>query len=159
MDYLTLRSFAPMGLPEQFASGRITGADFKASQMFAERTFREQQKELERFCDWTFRRWHETAVKHGTIKALTDEQIDSISWDWPSQSSLDRVSDANATRLELENCTLSYKELLGNNWQSKLLQIKAEQDWARENKVLLPTWKLISGGESQMISVDDDAKN
>ena len=47
LDYLTLHSFLPWGLPEMFASGKPSGADFKAQQLFAERAFREQQKILE----------------------------------------------------------------------------------------------------------------
>lgn len=71
LDYLTLRSFTPFGLSEGFAMGKPDG-NFKANQLFSERAFEEQQKQLEQFCDWCFVRWHNWSAKHGKITPLTD---------------------------------------------------------------------------------------
>ena len=47
LDYLTQRSFTPFGLSEQFALANVSGQDFRANQLYSERTFRQEQKGLE----------------------------------------------------------------------------------------------------------------
>lgn len=115
LDFLTLRSFTPFGLSESFAMGKPDG-NYKANQLFSERAFEEQQKTLEQFCDWCFRRWHDWSVKHGKIKPLTDEQIESVTWEWPHLLEIDPAQKANAQKLQLENMLTTYKDILGNNW-------------------------------------------
>ena len=90
--------------------------NYKANQLFSERAFEEQQKTLEQFCDWCFRRWHDWSVKHGKIKPLTDEQIESVTWEWPHLLEIDPAQKANAQKLQLENMLTTYKDILGNNW-------------------------------------------
>ena len=148
IDWLAVRSFSPFGLSEQFATGRVSGADLKANQIFSERCFREHQKQLERFCDFTFRKWAAWAHRRGMIEDLSEEQLASISWSWPRQEALDEVQNQNAIKMQLENLTASYQDILGNDYQSKLTKIKDELSWCKANGIPHPAFKLISGGES-----------
>ena len=151
LDYLTLHSFTPWGIPEMWASGKPSGADYKANQLFAERAFREQQKSLEQFLDWTFARWHDWSVSRGDISPIADDVRESIAWEWPTQSALDEVAHNQAIRSGLENLTVSYEDILGNGYKEKLLKIKDELAFCREAGIPHPVYKLLSGGESAMI--------
>ena len=58
--------------------------------------------------------------------------------------------------MKLENLTASYQDVLGNDWQTKLETIKDELSWCKANGIPHPAFKLLSGGESAMISKDDN---
>lgn len=150
LDYLTLRSYTPWGIPEEFASGK-PGANFKQNQIFAERAFEEQQKCLEQFADWSFRRWHDWSVKHGAITPLAEEQLENISWSWPHQMELDPVAKANAQRLQLEAGLITYEEIFGNGYRDKLAKIKEDLELSKQMGFPHPALKLISGGESKLL--------
>lgn len=57
INWLATKSAAPFGLSEQFATFMPKGTDFRANQLFSERTFEEAQKFLENIADWTLYRW------------------------------------------------------------------------------------------------------
>lgn len=151
IDWLAGRSFSPFGLSRMFATGDVKSADFKSNQLYSERSFQQHQKQLEGFCDWTFRKWSGWASKRNIIKPLTDEQLESIAWDWPKQQALDEEANQRAIKMKLENLTASYQDVLGNDWQSKLETIKDELAWCKANGIPHPAFKLLSGGESAMI--------
>ena len=152
IDWLAGRSFSPFGLSQMFATGKISNGDFKSNQLYSERCFQQYQKQLESFCDWTFRKWAGWAERKQLIAPLTEEQLESIGWEWPKQQALDEEANQRAIKMKLENLTASYQDVLGNDWQSKLETIKTELAWCKENGIPHPAFKLLSGGESQMIS-------
>lgn len=156
IDWLAGRSFSPFGLSRMFATGDVKSADFKSNQLYSERSFQQHQKQLEAFCDFTFRKWSGWASKRKIIKPLSEEQLESIAWDWPKQSALDEESNQRAIKMQLENLTKSYRDILGNDYQSKLAAIKDELAWCKANGIPHPAFKLLSGGESAMISKDDN---
>ena len=151
IDWLAGRSFSPFGLSRMFSTGDVKSGDFKANQLFSERAFQQYQKSLETFCDWTFRKWANWAAKRNIVKPLTEEQLESISWEWPKQQALDEEANQRATKMKLENLTASYRDVLGNDWQTKLETIKEELAWCKSNGIPHPAFKLLSGGESVMI--------
>lgn len=152
IDWLAGRSFSPFGLSQMFATGKISNGDFKSNQLYSERCFQQYQKQLESFCDWTFRKWAGWAERKGLIAPLTEEQLESIAWEWPKQQALDEEANQRAIKMKLENLTASYQEILGNDWKSKLETIKDEVAYCKQVGLPHPSFKLISGGESQMIS-------
>ncbi len=158
IDWLAGRSFSPFGLSRMFATGDVKSADFKSNQLYSERSFQQYQKQLESFCDWTFRKWVGWASKRNIIKPLTEEQLESIAWDWPKQQALDEEANQRAIKMKLENLTASYRDVLGNDWQSKLETIKDELAWCKANNVPHPAFKLLSGGESAMISKSENGE-
>lgn len=156
IDWLAGRSFSPFGLSQMFATGKISNGDFKSNQLYSERCFQQFQKQLESFCDWSFRKWAGWAEKNGLISALTEDQLESIAWEWPKQQALDEEANQRATKMKLENLTASYRDVLGNDWQTKLETIKDELAWCKANGIPHPAFKLLSGGESAMISKDEN---
>ena len=156
IDWLAGRSFSPFGLSRMFATGDVKSADFKSNQLYSERSFQQYQKQLESFCDFVFRKWSGWAAKRNIIKPLDEEQLESIAWDWPKQSALDEESNQRAIKMQLENLTKSYRDILGNDYQSKLAAIKDELAWCKANGIPHPAFKLLSGGESAMISKDEN---
>jgi len=158
IDWLAGRSFSPFGLSRMFATGDVKSADFKSNQLYSERSFQQYQKQLESFCDWTFRKWSGWASKRNIITPLTEEQLESIAWDWPKQQALDEEANQRAIKMKLENLTASYQDVLGNDWQSKLETIKDELAWCKANGIPHPAFKLLSGGESAMISKSENGE-
>ncbi len=151
VDWMVGRCYSPFGLSQMWATGKVTNGDFKANQLFSERAFQQYQKQLESFCDWAFRKWAAWAAKRNIIKPLDEDQLESIAWDWPKQQALDEEANQRAIKMKLENLTASYRDVLGNDWQSKLETIKDELAWCKANGIPHPAFKLLSGGESAMI--------
>lgn len=147
IDWLATKSAAPFGLSEQFATFMPKGADFRANQLFSERTFEEAQKFLESIADWTLYRWSLWATKKGLINKMPDTFIQNVSWSWPKLDELDELQHQNAVEKKLRNMTGSYADELGPDWKDKLLTIKDEINWFKENGLAHPSYSMISGGE------------
>ena len=160
IDWLAGRSFSPYGLSRMFSTGQVTNGDFKSNQLYSERCFQQYQKQLESFCDFVFRKWAGWAEKKQLIAPLTEEQLESIAWDWPKQQALDEEANQRAIKMKLENLTGSYQDpdVLGNGWKSKLETIKDEIAWCKANGIPHPAFKLLSGGESSMISKENSGE-
>lgn len=147
INWLATKSAAPFGLSEQFATFMPKGADFRANQLFSERTFEEAQKFLENIADWTLYRWSLWATKKGLISKMPDTFIQDVAWSWPRMDELDELQHQNAVEKKLRNMTGSYAEELGPDWKEKLLTIKDEIDWFKKNGLAHPSYSMISGGE------------
>lgn len=147
INWLATKSAAPFGLSEQFATFMPKGVDFRANQLFSARTFEEAQKFLEGIADWTLYRWSLWAAKKGMIGKLPDMFIKDVAWSWPKMDELDELQHQNAVEKKLRNMTGSYADELGPEWRSKLLTIKDEIAWFKENGLAHPSYSMISGGE------------
>ena len=147
INWLATKSAAPFGLSEQFATFMPKGADFRANQLFSERTFEEAQKFLEQICDWTLYRWSLWANKRGLINRQPDTFIANVAWSWPKMDELDELQHQNAVEKKIKNMVGSYKEELGPDWKEKLMTIKEEIDWFKENGLAHPSFEMKSGGE------------
>lgn len=123
------------------------GADFRANQLFSARTFEEAQKFLEGIADWTLYRWSLWAAKKGMIGKLPDMFIKDVAWAWPRMDELDELQHQNAVEKKLRNMTGSYADELGPDWRDKLLTIKDEIAWFKQNGLAHPSYNMISGGE------------
>lgn len=147
--FLAGRSAAPFGLTEQYATLCANGSDFKSQQLLAKPVFEECQKFLENICDFIIYRWAIWATKHGTIDItkLGDNWQKKVSWSWNRQSELDEQAYQNATAMKLKNMTGSYAEYWGNDWKEKLMQIRDEINWCKENGLPHPSFEMKSGGE------------
>lgn len=89
-------------------------------------------------------------TKIGLVKAYIAEDImDYVSWQWKGIDDIDQVAHQNGIRLALENNTLTYKEILGNNWKDKLAQTAYEHKWCIEHGITPPSEKMISGGQTE----------
>ena len=147
INWLATKSAAPFGLSEQFATFMPRGADFRANQLFSERTFEEAQKFLEQICDWTLYRWSLWANKRGLINRQPDTFISDVAWSWPKMDELDELQHQNAVEKKIKNMVGSYKEELGPDWKEKLMTIKDEIDWFKQNGLAHPSFEMKSGGE------------
>ena len=147
INWLATKSAAPFGLSEQFATFMPKGADFRANQLFSERTFEEAQKFLEQICDWTLYRWSLWANKRGLINRKPDTFIADVAWSWPKMDELDELQHQNAVEKKIKNMVGSYKEELGPDWKEKLMTIKEEIDWFKQNGLAHPSFEMKSGGE------------
>lgn len=147
INWLATKSAAPFGLSEQFATFMPKGADFRANQLFSERVFEEAQKFLEQICDWTLYRWSLWANKRGLINRQPDTFIANVAWSWPKMDELDELQHQNAVEKKIKNMVGSYKEELGPDWKEKLMTIKEEIDWFKQNGLAHPSFEMKSGGE------------
>lgn len=121
VDWLANRCAASMGLSKIFATGNPDDSNWRANQLFSFPTILEFQKELERVSDWVFYRYVIWAEKKGMVKAyIAEDFMDYVSWEWKSLDEIDQVAHQRGIRLALENNTLTYKEILGNDWKEKL---------------------------------------
>lgn len=146
VDFLATRCAASLGLSKVFATGNVDETNWRANQLFSRPTIFELQKNLEQVCDWIFYRFSNYLVSHKVIEYIDPNIMEYISWSWSGIDQFDEVEHQNAIRLSLENCTASYRDILGMDWKEKLQQIAYEQKWFDENGLLHPHHKLISGG-------------
>ena len=147
INWLATKSAAPFGLSEQFATFMPRGSDFRANQLFSARSFEEAQKFLEQICDWTLYRWSLWANKKGLINKQPDTFISDVAWSWPKMDELDEQAHQNAVEKKIKNMVGSYKEELGADWKEKLMTIKEEIDWFKQNGLAHPSFEMKSGGE------------
>lgn len=149
VDFLANRCAATLGLSKVFATGNPTDSDYRANQLFSWPAIKEFQKSIEQICDWVFYKFVKWGQKTGLVKAYVAEDfMDYCDWEWRGIDDLDEVAHQNAIRLALENNTLSYREILGNDWQEKLEQIALEHKWMNEHGICPPSEKMISGGQT-----------
>ena len=145
-NYLSGRVAAVLGLSRAFAVGNPTNEDFRAQQLLSAPAIIQYQKDLERICDWVFANWLRFT---GDAAALAEaETAGAVTWEWKRLDSCDEAAQENANALKLKNCTGSYREILGNDWQEKLLQIADEVKWMREHGMTHPSMLMLSGGET-----------
>ena len=147
INWLATKSAAPFGLSQHFATFMPNGSDFRANQLFSKRSFEEAQKFLEQICDWCLYRWAIWANKKGKIARTPDTFIQHIAWSWPKMEEIDEQAHQDAVEKKLKNMVGSYKEELGADWKEKLLTIKDEINWFKQNGLPHPAYEMISGGE------------
>lgn len=148
INWLAGRSSAPLGLSQQYATLAVDGASYKANQLFSQRAFEEIQKMLEQILDWIFYRWQKYALRKGILtRDLSEDDFYNISWAWPRVQELDENAHQDAIQKKLMNLTGSYFEALGPNWREKMMQIKSEIDWLKQNNLPIIAYNMISGGE------------
>ena len=150
VDWLANRCAATMGLSKIFATGNPDSSNWRANQLFTYPTIREFQKDLEQICDFVFAKWTDWSLKTGVVSQyVAEDYMDYVDWEWKQIDDLNPVEHQNGVRLALENNTLTYKELLGNDWKEKLEQTAYEHSWMSARGITHPSEKLISGGETQ----------
>lgn len=149
VDWLANRCAATMGLSRIFATGNPDSTNWRANQLFTYPTIREFQKEMEQICDFIFAKWVDWVLKKGIVtQYVAEDYMDYCDWEWKGIDDLNPVEHQNGIRLALENNTLTYKELLGNDWKEKLEQTAYEHQWMAEHGITHPSEKMISGGET-----------
>ncbi len=163
-NYLAGRVAAVLGLSRAFAVGNPTNEDFRAQQLLSAPAIVQYQKDLERICDWAFANFCRYT---GDEEALIEmENTGAVTWEWKRLDSCDEVQTENANALKLKNMTGTYREILGNDWQDKLLQSAREAKWMREHGLTPPASLMLSGGETtaektnagQVISEENNEK-
>ena len=61
------------------------------------------------------------SIKKGEITAYVAQDImNYVDWEWKSIDDIDEAEKQNGIRLGLQNHTMTYKEVLGNNWKEIL---------------------------------------
>ena len=89
-------------------------------------------------------------AKIGLVKAyIAEDFMDYVSWTWKGIDEIDQVAHQNGIRLGLENNTMTYKEILGNNWKDKLAQTAYEHKWMTEHGITPPSEKMKRGGQTE----------
>ena len=79
-----------------------------------------------------------------------------MSWTWPKMPSVDELKEANATAQALKNGTTSYGELLGPDWEERLVSLAHEIETARALNLPLSVLEMKSGGVAVADKQDDD---
>lgn len=154
VDFLANRVAASMGLSKVFATGNPEDGNWRANQLFSFPAILELQKELEKICDWIFFRYVNFIVRHGELEYIDPDVMDYVDWQWRKIDDIDAVATQNGIRLALENCTTTYKDVLGNDWQETLRQVAFERKWMRENGIVPPQDLMISGGQTEQSKAD-----
>ena len=150
VDWLANRCAASMGLSKIYATGNPEDTNWRSNQLFAFPAILEFQKTMEQICDWVFAQWVRWAIRKQIVKAyIAEDYMDFVDWEWKGIDDLSPVEYQNGIRLALENCTKTYREILGNNWKEKLEQTAYEHQWMKEHGICPPSEKLISGGQTE----------
>ena len=149
VDWLANRVASSLGMSKVFATGNPEDGNWRANQLFAYPTIVEFQKQLEQVCDWLFFRYMQWLVGKGEIEYFNQSQMEYVSWQWKGIDDLSPVEHQTGLRMALENNTLTYAEILGNNWKEKLKQVADEHKWMSENGLTHPSDKLLSGGQTE----------
>lgn len=147
IKWLAGRASAPFGLSQQFATLQSDGDSFKAEQVMTWPAFYECQKFLEQICDWCLYRWSIWATKRGLIGKMPDDFMQYVDWSWPKMLDADENAHQDAAEKKLRNMTGSYADELGPDWKDKLIAIRDEINWFKENNLPHPAFNMISGGE------------
>ena len=158
IKWLAGRSAAPFGLTQQFATLQSAGDSFKAEQLMTWPAFYEAQKFLEQICDWTIYRWSLWAIKRGIINSIPNDFVEHVDWSWPKMLDADENAHEDAAEKKLRNMTGSYRDELGPDWKEKLLAIKDEIDWFKQNNLPHPAFSMISGGERTGVDITSDGQ-
>ncbi len=141
------------GVGSVYATGKADASytAFRGEQVMSWPAFEQEQHLLEsKVCDWVLRRWFAWATRKGVIPAeivakLPDGWMRSVHWKWPSMREVNRVDTANADGLEMKNCTSSLREKLGADWKERLLLLKEELQFCRDNGIPHPALQTVSG--------------
>ena len=142
VEWLSTNCASVLGISKVFINGDPTNGDFRANQLYTYAAIEEFQKFLEGVCDWAF---YQT-MKFNGINFEIDDMKD-VSWEWRGIDDLDPLTSANAQEKKLRNLTITYREILGNNWKEKLQQSAEEINWLKDNGLPLAAYNLISGGQ------------
>ena len=150
VDWLANRCASTMGLSRIFATGNPEDGNWRSNQLFSYPAILEFQKDLEQVCDWVFNRFVQWAMRTNQIKAyIADDFMDYVDWSWKGIDSLDPVANENAVALQLKNMTKTYKEILGNDWKTKMKQTAYERKWMLDNGITPPQDLMLSGGQTE----------
>ena len=149
VDWLANRCAATLGLSRIFATGNPEDGNWRSNQLFSYPAILELQKELEQICDWIFYRFAKYLVSRGVIGGFDTDYMRYVGWSWKGIDSLDPVANETAIEMQLKNCTKTYSEILGNDWQEKLQQVAFERKWMKENGCIHPADLMVSGGQTE----------
>ena len=128
---------------------------FKGEQLLSQPAFEECQHFLEQILDWVFYRWSRWAVRTKRIEdRFPDNFLRNVSWEFPKMKDIDQVKEQNAISLKIRNNTSSLRDILGSDWQEKLLQISEEINFCREHNIPHPALQTVSG----QVLTDNDIK-
>lgn len=148
VDWLANRCAATLGLSRIFATGNPDDSNWRSNQLFSYPAILELQKDLEQICDWIFNRYVKYLVSHSIVDVDANEVMKYVDWTWKGIDSLDPVANETAIQMQLKNMTKTYKDVLGNDWQSKLQQSAFERKWMLENGITPPQDLMVSGGQT-----------
>ena len=154
--WLANQSGATFGLTSSFTTLNVDNSysGFRGETLLAEPAFQEAQHFLEQICDWVFYRWSKWAVKKGIIENKFQENyMRNVSWCWDKLRDVDTLKEINAQKLQLASGISSYREILGSDWQEKLLQISDEIKFCQQNGIPHPSLQTVSG---QLIETGTD---
>ena len=157
VDFLANRCAASMGLSKVYATGNPSDADYRSNQLFSWGAILEFQHDIEQICDWCFFRWLNWSIKKGEITAYVAQDImNYVDWEWKSIDDIDEAEKQNGIRLGLQNHTMTYKGVLGNNWKEILGQVAYEHKWMLEHGIVPVDDLMISGGQTKQSQKDTE---
>ena len=157
VDHVLASSGASIGLAKAYAllSADKSYTAFRGDMVLSWRTITWLQKWIERhFFDWAARQAIAWAVATGKLDACTDPTwARRISWSFPTMPQVDPLKEEQAIRLRLKNGRTTYKELLGPDWENKLMQLDKEVRLLRKPDLTLALLETVSG-----TIIDEDTK-
>lgn len=159
--WLAGRAAWTRGVGSVYATGKADSSytAFRGEQVMSWPAFEDEQHHLEKtICDWAFRRWYGWATRRGMIPALPMPPNWSrlVRWTWPRMREVNQVDEQNAAAAKLRNLTGSYAEMLGPDWQERLLHVGEELEFCAAHKIPHPALQTVNGS---VISIDGGAEN
>ena len=150
------------GVAGLFATGK---ADSSYSASLVEQAitwpkFEQEQQGLKLgILDWLVRRWAAWALRKGIIShslKLPPDWIRSVEYSFPVKREPDAQKEQSAINQALRNCTTSLREKFGPDWRERLLLLKEELDFCRENGIPHPALITVSGQTiNENLTTDD----
>ena len=150
------------GVAGLFATGK---ADSSYSASLVEQAitwpkFEDEQEGLKLgILDWLVRRWAAWATRKGIIAPtlkLPPNWIRTVEYSFPVKREPDAQKEQSAINQALRNCTTSLREKFGPDWRERLLLLKEELDFCRENGIPHPALITVSGQTiNENLTTDD----
>lgn len=119
---------------------------FRGAQLLARPGFIAAQKMLERsVCDWIATRIIRDAIAIGILAEPADDFTVAMTWTWPHQEEVDATKEQQALTLKLKNGVLTMKDLHGDDWEQKVVQMGIERQAFVRQGLIYPASETVSG--------------
>lgn len=141
-----------LGMGDQYTTLTPQGSysAYRGSVVMARPAFERLQKTLERqLLDWIAVRILAQASASGELPLPHGTDLDglaaALAWKWPRPLEANAVDAENATRLALQTGTITYRDILGPDWEEIIAQRGRERAALAANGLVDPMAQTVSG--------------
>lgn len=150
VDFLVGRAASALSVGKQYITcdPQQSYSAFRGSQILTWPSFLKGQKDMERgLCDWLALVVLGEAMIAGILRppAAGIDIAGHLYWEWPKMAEANAVDAANVEKIRLSTGSITFMEMFGPSWRSRLKQIADEVTLARELGLAHPMTVTVAG--------------